>query len=318
MNCVKKTIRVTTILVLACLMLASTVFATGEGSVWFNSVQNDDQTTVYVVTDDVVTDGLIELTFDSEAMAYQDIEVNKALVAMYAVNADEAGTVKIGWIAPSEVASDENQWLLKVTLSGVGEATMSGAINGGADTECAALDLSELEKQVLEAESLYEDNYTYRSWSTLKKALKMAKDVLADPTADQSEVDAAAETLAKGIASLELKIVANNTKLYKAILRASGLKKDLYTEESWNELQDALKNARAVNMNKRATQQQIDEATNALNEAIDNLELKPEEPEAPTEPGKPTVPEKPGVPGIIGKWVDMVRKIIGGWFGRGK
>jgi hypothetical protein len=143
----------------------------------------------------------------------------------------------------------------------------------------------------------------------------MAKDVLADPTADQSEVDAAAETLANGIASLELKIVTNNTKLYKAILRASGLKKDLYTEESWNELQDALDNARAVNKNKRATQQQVDEATDALNEAIDNLELKPEEPETPTEPDEPT---NPGTPGIISKWVDVIRKIIGGWFGRGK
>lgn len=311
MNCVKKTVRMTTILVLICMMLASTVFAASEGSVWFNPVQTDDQTTVYVVTDATVTDGLIEVIFDSEAMSYQGIEVNDALVAMYAVNADVAGTVKIGWVAPGEVASDENQWLFKVALSGVGEVTLSGAINGGADTEFAALDLSELEKQVLEAESLYKDNYTYRSWTTLEKALKMAKDVLADPTADQSEVDAAAETLANAIASLELKIVTNNAKLYKAILRASGLKKDQYTEESWNELQDALKHARAVNANRKATQQQVDEATDALNEAIDNLELKPVEPEPPT------TPEKPGTPGFIGKWVDVIRKIIGAWFGRG-
>lgn len=311
MNCVKKTVRMTTILVLICMMLASTVFAASEGSVWFNPVQTDNQTTVYVVTDATVTDGLIEVIFDSEAMSYQGIEVNDALVAMYAVNADVAGTVKIGWVAPGEVASDENQWLFKVALSGVGEVTLSGAINGGADTEFAALDLSELEKQVLEAESLYKDNYTYRSWTTLEKALKMAKDVLADPTADQSDVDAAAETLANAIASLELKIVTNNAKLYKAILRASGLKKDQYTEESWNELQDALKHARAVNANRKATQQQVDEATDALNEAIDNLELKPVEPEPPT------TPEKPGTPGFIGKWVDVIRKIIGAWFGRG-
>lgn len=311
MNCVKKTVRMTTILVLICMMLASTVFAASEGSVWFNPVQTDNQTTVYVVTDATVTDGLIEVIFDSEAMSYQGIEVNDALVAMYAVNADVAGTVKIGWVAPGEVTSDENQWLFKVALSGVGEVTLSGAINGGADTEFAALDLSELEKQVLEAESLYKDNYTYRSWTTLEKALKMAKAVLADPTADQSEVDAAAETLANAIASLELKIVTNNAKLYKAILRASGLKKDQYTAESWNELQDALKHARAVNANRKATQQQVDEATDALNEAIDNLELKPVEPEPPT------MPEKPGTPGFIGKWVDVIRKIIGAWFGRG-
>ena len=129
MNCVKKTVRMTTILVLICMMLASTVFAASEGSVWFNPVQTDNQTTVYVVTDATVTDGLIEVIFDSEAMSYQGIEVNDALVAMYAVNADVAGTVKIGWVAPGEVASDENQWLFKVALSGVGEVTLSGAIN---------------------------------------------------------------------------------------------------------------------------------------------------------------------------------------------
>ena len=66
-----------------------------------------------------------------------------------------------------------------------------------------------------------------------------------------------------------------------------------------------------MNANRKATQQQVDEATDALNEAIDNLELKPVEPEPPT------MPEKPGTPGFIGKWVDVIREIIGAWFGRG-
>jgi hypothetical protein len=319
MNRVKKTIRLAAMLVLVCALLCANVFAAGEGSVWFNAVQNDDQTVVYIVTDAAVTDGLVEVRYDAENLTYVSIEVNEANVAMHAVNADEAGIVKIGWVAPGENAPEENQWLFKVNFAGKGDVTVSGAIGGGETGEFAGLDVSELEKVILEAEGLYEDDYSYRSWKTLEKALDMARDVLADPTADQSEVDAAAETLRNGIASLELKVITNNSKLFKSILRAQGLKKDQYTEESWADLEKALTAAKRVNMNPRATQKQIDEATDALNEAMKNLELKPVEPEVPTEPDQPTEPEKPGTPGgIIGKWADTIRKIIGAWFGRGK
>jgi len=319
MNRVKKAVRMCAALVLVCAMLATTVFAAGEGSVWFNAVQNDEQTVVHIVTDTAVTDGLVELTYDAEILTYQGIEVNEALVAMFAVNADEAGIVKISWVAPGEIIPEKNEWLIKVSFAGEGNVTMSGAINGGKTEDFAGLDTSELELAILEAEGLYENDYTYRSWMTLEKALKLAKEVLADPTADQSEVDAAAETLSNGIASLELKVVTNNTKLYKAILRAQGLCKDRYTDESWAELEEALANAKKVNSNRRATQKQIDDATNALNEAISNLELKPVEPEKPSEPSEPEKPSKPNLPGIIiGKWVDTIRKIIGGWFGWGK
>ena len=143
--------------------------------------------------------------------------------------------------------------------------------------------------------------------------MTQAKDVLADPPADQKEVNAAAETLNNGMASLELKIITNNTKLYKAILKAQGLCEDKYTEDSWAELEDALANAKKVNANRRATQKQIDDATNALNEAIDNLELKPVEPEEPSEPSHPGHPGGNVVGQIIGKWIGLIKKFFGGW-----
>lgn len=320
MNRVKKAIHMSVALVLVCVMLATTAFAAGEGSVWSRITQNDGQTDVYVITDTTVTDGLVELTYDADTLTYQGIETNEANVAMYAVNADEAGTVKISWVAPGQIDTKENQWLLKVLFAGEGDVTVSGSVNGGETVDYTALDTSELEKALLEVEGLYEKDYSSRSWKTLQKALTMAQEVLADPTADQSEVDAAAETLNNAVASLELKVITNNTKLYKAILRAQGLCKDRYTEESWAELEEALKNANKVNANWRATQKQIDEATDALNEAINNLELKPVEPPKPSEPSEPSEPSKPsmpGVPGIISKWVDTIRKFIGGWFGWG-
>lgn len=318
MNRVKKTVRLLAVMVMVCMMLATTVFAADEGSVWLNAVQNEEQTDAYIVTDTAVADGLVELTHDAESMDYLSVEVNEEYVAMYSMNAEEDGTVKIAWVAPADVMPEENQWLFKVTFAGTGDVTMSGSFNGGETAELAVLDVSKLEMAILEAEGLYEDNYTNRSWKTLEKALKLAKEVLADTTADQKQVNAAAETLNNGIASLELRLVTNNVKLYTAILRAEGLKKDMYTAESWADLQAALKNAKVVNLNRRATQKQVDEATKALNEAIAALELKPVEPTVPEEPTKPEKPSNPVNPGVVGKWLEGIRKILGKWFGWGK
>lgn len=315
MKRVNKLIRALVMVMVVCAMLTSFVFAAGEGSLWIRNMESEQGTTAWIVTDTAVTDGLVELRYDPAVLTYESVEVNEVNVAMYAVNADEAGLVKISWVAPGETVPEENQWLIKVSFAGEGDVTLSGSVNGGETVDFAAVDTSELEKVILEAEGLYEDDYSSRSWKTLQKALGLAREVLADPTADQGEVDAAAETLNNGIASLELKVVTNNTKLYKAILRAQGLCEDKYTEESWAELEDALANARKVNADRNATQKQIDDATDALNEAIENLELKPVEPSEPSEPDRPGNPGGNPVGDLIGKWVGLIKKFMGGWFG---
>lgn len=309
MKRVNKLIRALVMVMVVCAMLTSFVFAAGEGSVWIRSMESEQGTAAWIVTDSVVTDGLVELRYDPAVLTFESVEVNGQMVAMYAVNADEAGLVKISWVAPGEIVSGENAWLIQVSFAGEGDVTASGSVNGGENVDFAAVDTSELEKTILEAEGLYEDDYTTRSWNTLQKALELAREVLEDPTADQSEVNAAAETLNNGMASLELKVITNNTKLYKAILKAQGLCEEKYTEETWAELEDALANAKKVNANRKATQKQIDDATNALNEAIDNLELKPCEPEQPGQPGGNPVGD------LIGMWIGMIKKFMGGWFG---
>ena len=313
MKRVNKLIRALVMVAVVCTMLTSLVFAAGGDSLWIRNMESENGTTSWIVTDAVVTDGQVELAYDPAVLTFESVVSNEANVAMYAVNAETAGLVKIAWVAPGEISAEDNQWLFQVVFTGEGTVTMSGSVNGGEDVEFAALDTSELEKVILEAEGLYEDDYTYRSWQTLEKALAAAKAVLDDPTADQKEVNAAAETLSNGMASLELKIITNNSKLYKAILKAQGLCEDKYTEESWAELEDALANAKKVNANRRATQKQIDEATNALNEAIDNLELKPIEPTEPSEPSHPGYPGGNVVGEIIGKWIGLIKKFFGGW-----
>lgn len=315
MKRVNKLIRALVMVAVVCAMLTSFVFAAGGDSLWIRNMESaqEGRTDIWIVTDTTVTDGMVELTYDPKVMTYLGMEADNAYVAMFSINDQEPGIVKIAWVAPGETAPEGNVTLMKVVFEGKGNVTVSGSVNGGEDMDFAALDTSELEKVILEAEGLYEDDYTYRSWQTLEKALAAAKEVLSDPTADQKEVNAAAETLNNGMASLELKIITNNTKLYKAILKAQGLCEDKYTEDSWAELEDALANAKKVNANRRATQKQIDDATNALNEAIDNLELKPVEPEEPSEPSHPGHPGGNVVGQIIGKWIGLIKKFFGGW-----
>lgn len=315
MKRVNKLIRALVMVAVVCAMLTSFVFAAGGDSLWIRNMESaqEGRTDIWIVTDTTVTDGMVELTYDPKVMTYLGMEADNAYVAMFSINDQEPGIVKIAWVAPGETAPEGNVTLMKVVFEGKGNVTVSGSVNGGEDMDFAALDTSELEKVILEAEGLYEDDYTYRSWQTLEKALAAAKEVLSDPTADQKEVNAAAETLNNGMASLELKIITNNTKLYKAILKAQGLCEDKYTEDSWAELEDALANAKKVNANRRATQKQIDDATNALNEAIDNLELKPVEPEEPSEPSHSGHPGGNVVGQIIGKWIGLIKKFFGGW-----
>lgn len=72
---------------------------------------------------------------------------------------------------------------------------------------------------------------------------------------------------------------ADTGKLQEAVDAASELNEDDYTEDSWNEFQEALSNAKAVLANKNAAQDEVDDALSALTEARGKLVKK-----EPTQP----------------------------------
>ena len=311
MKRVNKLIRALVMVAVVCAMLTSFVFAAGGGSLWIRNTESEQGTTSWIVTDAVVTDGQVEITYDPDVLTFVDVVSSEATVAMYAVNADESGLVKIAWVAPGEISAEEGQWLFQVNFTGAGSVSVSGTVNGGETGDFAPLNTVELEKAILEAEGLSQENYSADSWNVLEEALADAKDVLADPTASQDDVDAALEALNSAMDALKpVSTKTDRAKLYKAILKAQGLRESKYTAESWAELEEALAHAKKVNASRKATQKQIDDATNALNDAIDNLELKPVEPSEPSQPGHPggsIVGE------IIGKWIGLIKKFFGGW-----
>ena len=307
MKRVNNTIRALAMVLLVCMLLTNVVFAAETGSAWLTVTESAaDQTTTAVIAADVaVTDGLVEITYDSSVLTYAGLTVNEACVAMHAVNADQPGIVKISWVAP---AAEDAAWVLEVLFTGVDKnITLTGSIHdeNGAEVALTELvDTTALEAALATAKGLYKDNYTAYSFKAVEKAMKTAEEVLANHDATQSDVDAAEAALVKAMDNLVFKILKDTSALTKAIKKAKALDENKYTAESYAVVQEALAEAQAVLADKQSTQQDVDEAAAALNAAMDALV---ESDNGETEPDEP---QKPGNSGII----DLIGKIIKGFF----
>ncbi len=138
------------------------------------------------------------------------------------------------------------------------------------------VDKSALKEQIDKADSLKEADYTADSWENMQNFLAKAKDVYNDPKADQAAVNGAAKDLEQAISDLEDVIVpgeVDKTELNRAIKQAESLKKELYTADSWDKMQEKLKAARDVYANPDADQPAVNLAAEELSEAIANLDL---------------------------------------------
>lgn len=279
MKRVRNSVRVLSLALVLCMVLVMGVFAAENGSVWITETATENGTAAAIVTDTTVTDGLVEVHYDAAKLEYVDVSANELTAAQFAVNADEPGVVVLSWVAPEAFIPAGNEWILQVNFLGASdeEVTLEGSVTGGEITEAPVVDKSELEKTVLEAQGLKEENYTAESWAALEEALAAAEAVLADPAATQEEVDAATAALRAAIDALVLADVpggdVDKSELKKTIIIAEGLKKGNYTESSWKALQKALEEAKAVYDDADATQEEVDAATAALKAAIAGLKL---------------------------------------------
>ena len=79
----------------------------------------------------------------------------------------------------------------------------------------------------------------------------------------------------------EVRVAADKSALNKAITRAHNLNLNLYTPSSAQNVRNALSNAKDILADENATQEQVDIATDALNKAIDSLEMGTEDPNNP-------------------------------------
>ena len=133
-----------------------------------------------------------------------------------------------------------------------------------------------------EGDAALVDKYTEESIEKLQKAIKEAKEVLADENASQEEVDAAE----KVVKAAQKALVEKETPKPEAPVKKDELKAavedatkvvgdtEQYTEESLAALQAAIDEANAVLDNPEATQAEIDAAVKAVKEAKAALKVK--------------------------------------------
>lgn len=208
MRIARKAVTLLTLAALLCGLLATAAFAAEKGALWL-TVEENEGTSALIITDAVVTDGVVKLTYDSEMLTYESTEITEGYVAMYAVNAEEKGAVLISWVAPGAYALEDGAvCLIRVNFSGREQEstiTLTGSVHDQSGSElnfADAPDTAGLAEAIADAQALDEGAYTEDTWAALEKALTEAKAVLANSLATQSEVDAAEKAVRDAVEAL--------------------------------------------------------------------------------------------------------------------
>lgn len=93
---------------LSCVVLTGNALAADGDALWADLRETSGEVAAVIETNGVVTDGVIDVTFDADKLTYVgcDFEGENGAytpyVAMYAVNDAQAedGIIKISWVAP--------------------------------------------------------------------------------------------------------------------------------------------------------------------------------------------------------------------------
>lgn len=132
-----------------------------------------------------------------------------------------------------------------------------------------------LQKEIQEAESYAEDEYTEASYQRLKEALETARSAYENESATLEQLKAAKNALSEAIQTLvtkeEAAILQAKAALYEKIREAEGYAKADYTELSYQTLQEALEAAWSVYESENATLSQVTDAEAVLAAAIGAL-----------------------------------------------
>ena len=131
------------------------------------------------------------------------------------------------------------------------------------------VDKTKLQKQLKDAETKQEADYSPTTWNEFKKAEIKAKEInnQTTPLPKQSEIDAATKALQDAIKALAV----DKTALQNAINTANSKRKEEYTTQTWKTLEEALAAANPVNADEATTQSKVNAATEKLEQAIKNL-----------------------------------------------
>ncbi|WP_162207562.1 family 20 glycosylhydrolase [Thomasclavelia cocleata] len=128
---------------------------------------------------------------------------------------------------------------------------------------------AELEKLVNEV--IDANLYTEESYDVYLEILNQAKELLTQDEISQKDIDIVTWDLRESILKLE-RVLIDKSGLEEIINRVLLINSDDYTVESYQNLQTSLINAQSIFEKEDATQQEVDQAIEVLNDAINALE----------------------------------------------
>lgn len=126
---------------LSCVVLTGNALAADGDALWADLRETSGEVAAVIETNGVVTDGVIDVTFDADKLTYVgcDFEGENGAytpyVAMYAVNDTQAedGILKISWVAPDTYeASGDTTALFQVNFQGTGVSDKDVTVSGSA------------------------------------------------------------------------------------------------------------------------------------------------------------------------------------------
>lgn len=138
-----------------------------------------------------------------------------------------------------------------------------------------------METKLEAARKLVEATYTAESWAEFLTALQYAEGTLANLNATQEDVDKALADLNRAMNFLVAR--PSRDTLDQLVAEAKKSKEADYQAESWNKLQEKLRQAEAVLAREGATDQEIADAIKQLDEALASLIAKEKQEQAKEE-----------------------------------
>ena len=195
------------LMVLVCLMPAVYASAETAEGMWLRTKTEDGAVIAAICVNATVTDGMIELTYNSELLTFAEVTVDSRYVAARAVNDKEAGLVKIAWVAPGDYGANGSvHILMQVRFAGTdfSAVAMTGVAHtpGGSALPVVELDPVGVLESLHSAAAYKSEDYTAESFAALETACANAEAILGDVYADQSALDAAAAAVKAAIDGL--------------------------------------------------------------------------------------------------------------------
>ena len=236
-------------------------------------------TSYQMATDDVLTYQLID-----------NLKADEINVLYTSDNAGEEATIEVlgddGWMSLGtldgetftfDVSTVRNAQAVRISANGNALNVFEIYETGDTYVEAKRADLQSAISTVPEKD---ESAYTEDSWAAYEEALAHAEELMAGVELSQAEADAAAQAIRDAINNLVEngeQPATDKDALNEAIAAAEALDGEDYTTNSWNALTSALETAKTVAADESATQEEVDNAANALNGAKAALQVKASE-----------------------------------------